>query len=75
MKGRNAGSDMRWTLPSSQLLRIWRWPAVLGVLTIGGLQSALLGQGGIWWLLSWIALTIPLAVILVCVRALHAVAK
>jgi hypothetical protein len=40
--------------------RIWRWPAALAALTVFGLLSALLGQGGIWWVLSWIALSMPL---------------
>lgn len=43
--------------------RIWRWPLVLALLTTFGLVSALLGQGGIWWGLSWITLAIPLIVI------------
>lgn len=47
--------------------RIWRWPALLAILTVFGLICALLGQGGLWWALSWIALTIPLVVIVVCV--------
>ncbi len=46
--------------------RIWRWPFVLAVLIVFGLLSALLGQGGIWWGLSWVALSVPLLVILVC---------
>ncbi len=50
---------------------IWRWPAILAVLVIFGLLSALLGQGGIWWTLSWIALGIPLLVIAVCVWRSH----
>ena len=41
---------------------IWRWPLLLGLLTVVGLVSALLGEGGVWWGLSWIALAIPLAV-------------
>jgi hypothetical protein len=28
-----------------------------------GLLSALLGQGGIWWVLSWVAMAVPLLVI------------
>ncbi len=48
-------------------LRVWRWPALIATLTSFGLLSALLGEGGIWWVLSWIALTIPLLVILACV--------
>ncbi|HEY0236946.1 MAG TPA: hypothetical protein VGC86_18105 [Afipia sp.] len=47
--------------------QIWRWPALLAILTVFGLISALLGQGGLWWALSWIALAIPLAVIAACV--------
>ncbi len=44
-------------------MKLWGWPLMLAVLTIFGLLSALLGQGGLWWVLSWIALAIPLAVI------------
>ena len=44
------------------LSQIWRWPAALAVLMVFGLLSALLGQGGIWWVLSWVALAVPLAV-------------
>lgn len=47
--------------------RIWRWPALLAILTVFGLICALLGQGGLWWALSWIALAIPLVVIVACV--------
>ena len=43
--------------------RIWRWPAALAALMIFGLLSALLGQGGVWWALSWVALAIQLLVI------------
>jgi len=42
---------------------IWRWPIVLAALMAFGLLSALLGQGGVWWVLSWIAMAIPLLVI------------
>jgi len=48
--------------------RIWRWPLVLAMLTIFGLLSALLGQGGVWWPLSWIALAAPLVVIVALVH-------
>ena len=41
---------------------VWRWPILLAMVTIFGLLSALLGQGGVWWVLSWIALATPLAV-------------
>jgi hypothetical protein len=47
--------------------RIWRWPLALAGLTVFGLLSALLGQGGVWWGLSWIALAIPLVVIAACI--------
>ncbi|TWB10082.1 hypothetical protein FBZ89_13619 [Nitrospirillum amazonense] len=43
--------------------KIWHWPAVLAISTIIGLLSALLGQEGIWWILSWISLAAPLGVI------------
>lgn len=43
--------------------RVWRWPALLAALTVFGLLSALLGQGGVWRALSWAALATPLAVI------------
>jgi hypothetical protein len=48
-------------------MRVWRWPLVLGVLTVCGLVSALLGEGGMWWIFCWIALSAPLAIIAVCV--------
>jgi hypothetical protein len=46
----------------------WRWPGLMAVLICFGLASALLGEGGVWWALSWIALAIPLLVILVCLN-------
>ena len=45
----------------------WRWPLVMACLTLFGLLSALLGEGGLWWLLSWVTLSAPLLVIVVCV--------
>lgn len=45
-------------------LKIWRWPLVLAALSVFGLLSALLGQGGIWWVLSWFALAVPVLVVL-----------
>jgi hypothetical protein len=42
---------------------IWRWPAALAVLTICGLLCALLGQTGAWLVLSWLALALPLLLI------------
>ncbi len=46
---------------------IWRWPLLLAVLVVFGLLSALLGQGGVWWVASWVALAIPLVLIVVCI--------
>ncbi|AUC93985.1 hypothetical protein CWS35_06535 [Bradyrhizobium sp. SK17] len=52
-------------------LKIWRWPTMLGGLTIAGLFAALLGQQGIWLPLSWASLTVPLVVILACLHRLR----
>ena len=49
----------------SRTWQIWRWPVVLAMSIVFGLVSALLGEGGLWWALSWMALTLPLVVILV----------
>ena len=46
---------------------IWRWPALLAALSVFGLLAALIGQTGIWLPLSWIALTVPLAVAAICI--------
>jgi len=46
---------------------IWRWPVLLAALSVFGLLAALIGQTGIWLPLSWIALTIPLAVAAICI--------
>lgn len=49
---------------------VWPWPIALGLLTVFGLLSALLGQHGIWLALSWAALSLPLIVTVIClVRA------
>lgn len=48
----------------SPFTRQWGWPIGLALLTLLGLVSALLGEGGIWWVLSWIALGLPLLVAL-----------
>lgn len=47
---------------------IWRWPLAIAVLTCLGLFFALVGEGGVWWGLSWIALAIPLLVIAVAIH-------
>lgn len=46
--------------------QLWRWPVAIAALSMFGLLSALLGQGGIWWDLSWVALSIPLLVSVWC---------
>ena len=48
---------------NSATARIWLWPAAIALLTVFGLLSALLGQSRLWWVLSWIALAVPLATI------------
>lgn len=45
---------------------VWPWPIALGLLTIFGLLSALLGQHGVWLALSWATLSIPLIVTVIC---------
>lgn len=40
----------------------WRWPIVLGLLTLAGLLLALVGEGMPWWPAAWAALAVPLAV-------------
>ncbi|MBK5957655.1 hypothetical protein CCR97_05450 [Rhodoplanes elegans] len=47
--------------------RQWRWPVALAASTMVGLLAALVGEGGVWWAVSWTALAIPLLVIIVCV--------
>ena len=42
--------------------RQWRWPIVLGVLTLVGLLVALVGEGMPWWPAAWAALAAPLLV-------------
>lgn len=44
----------------------WPWPIALGMFTLFGLFSALLGQHGIWLALSWCSLSIPLIVTVLC---------
>ncbi|UPJ48600.1 hypothetical protein IVB30_37130 [Bradyrhizobium sp. 200] len=39
--------------------RQWTGPIVLAVITVAGLLSALIGEGGIWWVFSWVALAVP----------------
>ncbi|WP_212376725.1 hypothetical protein [Acetobacter persici] len=49
-----------------QPVSVWTWPIALGLLTLFGLLSALLGQHGVWLVLSWAALSIPLIVTVIC---------
>lgn len=46
---------------NNAFMRLWGWPIVLGVLTVIGLVSALLGDG-IWDCLSALTLGVPVAV-------------
>jgi len=57
------------------LLRVWRWPAVIAVLTLFGLLAALLGHGGIWQILSWAALAAPPLLVLYFALAARRVAR
>jgi hypothetical protein len=43
--------------------KVWGSPLLLAGLTLFGLLAALLGKD-IWWLISWVALLVPLSVIL-----------
>lgn len=47
--------------PRRSTIEIWGAPIVIGVLSLVGLVSALLGDG-IWDALSWLGLAIPVAV-------------
>ena len=47
----------------SAFRRQWKWPIVLGVVTVFGLFAALIGEGGRWSALSWLLLAVPLIVI------------
>ena len=37
----------------------WAIPALLALVTLFGLLAALVGEGGIWWPLSWVTLAVP----------------
>jgi hypothetical protein len=43
--------------------RQWLRPIVFAVVTVFGLLAALIGEGGIWWALSWLMLAVPLVMI------------
>ena len=38
---------------------LWTIPALLALVTLFGLLAALIGEGGIWWALSWATLVVP----------------
>jgi len=52
---------------NKSLLGIFAAPIALAALTIFGLLAALLGEGRLWRALSWIALILPIGVVLWCV--------
>ncbi|WP_066518544.1 hypothetical protein [Sphingobium cloacae] len=58
----DAGRRMKTARPSFH--RQWGWPTGMAVLSMFGLLSALLGEGGIWWWLSWATPAAPLLVII-----------
>jgi hypothetical protein len=43
---------------------IWKYPTLIGVFTLFGLLAALTGTG-LWHVLSWVALAVP---IITCIR-------
>ena len=47
---------------TSATRRIWSIPIGLGVVTLAGLLSALLGESLIWKAIAWAALALPLGV-------------
>ncbi|MEJ1241834.1 hypothetical protein WBG78_27055 [Chryseolinea sp. T2] len=44
----------------NNFIRVWKYPVLLAALTVFGLLAALAGTG-IWHLLSWLALAVPVA--------------
>ena len=54
------------TVVRQPLSQIFVIPAILSVLTIGGLIFALI-EDGIWDALSWVALSVPIALYVGCV--------
>lgn len=44
--------------------QIWSRPAILGATIVFGLSFALLGGGGVWRIIGWVALAAPLAAVL-----------
>ncbi|SMF76068.1 hypothetical protein SAMN06265365_13212 [Tistlia consotensis] len=52
-----------WHLPPLGLSRVWDWPLALGLLSVAGLVSALVGEHGLWLALCWLGLGMPLLVV------------
>jgi uncharacterized membrane protein len=52
--------------PEHGVGRTFRWPIVIGLVTAINLAAALLGDGA-WDAISWLALAIPLLVIVGCI--------
>lgn len=50
-------------MTNNDFRRVWLIPLLLALVTIFGLLSALLGTG-IWHVLAWTALILPLAILL-----------
>lgn len=42
--------------------KVWGIPLILAAITLFGLLAALLGTG-IWYILSWIALIVPIVIV------------
>lgn len=47
--------------------RLWLWPVVIGLASLVGLLSALVGDG-VWDALSWVTLGIPVVIAVVAWR-------
>jgi len=52
------------TPPKHSFRKVWAMPCLLALIVVTGLISALLGVRIAWKMTSWIALALPLAVIL-----------
>jgi len=50
-------------MTTSTFKKVWRIPLLLGILTLFGLLAALLGTGT-WYGLAWVAMAIPLVLII-----------
>lgn len=51
-------------MKSERRIHVWRAPVVLGVATAVGLVAALLSDGGLGDVLSWLALAAPVAIVM-----------